>query len=162
MVALEGNNGDTISCIVLIIDSLARENESMVTIETLHEEGCHIFETIKDSNRVVYKRDEELKRIDRSVADEALAHLYFCNCDANIEAVFTKGDGASLLVSVTLSDMKDVHPWLNDEKITKDMLEQAKEAGDDSPLIRTLKPVFKKRVGTNLGITFDTSDMTIN
>lgn len=160
--ALEGNNGDTISCIVLIIDSLARENESMVVIETLHEKGCHIFETIKDSNRIVYERDKERKRGEQPVSDEALAHLYSCNCDTNIEAVFTRGDGASLLVSVMLSEMKDVHAWLNDEKVTKDMLKRAREVGDDSPLIRTLKPVFKKRVGTSLGITFDTSGMTVH
>jgi|TARA_B100001971_G_C17687541_1_gene285351 hypothetical protein len=58
--------------------------------------------------------------------------------------------------------MKDLHPWLNDEKITKEMLDNAKAIGDDSPLTQTLKPVFRKRVGTNLGVTLDPSDMTMN
>ena len=157
MVALEGNNGDTISCIVLIIDSLARENESMVVIETLHQDNCHIFQRMEGE-----ERRKDMTGGHEPTSDEALAHLYSCNCDANIETVFTKGDGESLLVSFMLSDMKDVHPWLNDEKVTKEMLDKAKEIGDESPLMQTLKPIFKKRVGTNLGVTFDPSDTTIN
>ena len=95
-------------------------------------------------------------------SDEALAHLYACNCDANIETVFTRGDGESLLVSFLLSDVKEKHPWLNDEEATKEMLDTAKELGDESPLMQSLKPAFKKRVGTNMGVTFNTSDTTIN
>jgi len=157
VVELESNNGNAMSCIVLIVDSLARENESTVVIETLHEEGCHIFEYVgKDGQNKDMIGDHE------PTSDEALAHLYFCNCDANVETVFTKGDGESLLVSFLLSDMKDLHPWLNDEKITKEMLDKAKEVGDESPLMQTAKPVFKKSVGTNLGLTFNPSGMTIN
>ena len=157
MVELEGNNGDAISCIVLMVDSLAKDNESMVVIETLHEEDCHIFEYMgkeKQSNDSIGKYEP--------TSDEALAHLYACNCDANIETIFTKGDGESLLVSFLLSDVKEHHPWLNDEEATKEMLDTAKEIGDESPLMQALKPVFKKRVGTNMGVSFRTSDTTIN
>ena len=157
MVELKESNGSAISCIVLIIDSLARENESAVVIETLHEEGCYIFGQVEEEGQ-----NKDMIGDHKPTSDEALAHLYFCNCDVNIETVFTKGDGESLLVSFTLSDMKDLHPWLNDEKITKEMLDKAKEVGDESPLIQTVKPVFKKRVGTNLGITFQPPDMTVN
>ena len=157
MVALEDNNGDAISCIVLMVDSLAKENDSIVTIETLHEEDCHIFKYMgqeKESNETIGKYEP--------TSDEALAHLYACNCDANIETIFTKGDGESLLVSFLLSDVKSNHPWLNDEGATKEMLDTAKELGDESPLMQSLKPVFKKRVGTNMGVNFRTSDTTIN
>lgn len=157
MVELEDNNGNAISCIVLIVDSLARENESMVTIETLHEDGCHIFQDMGEE-----KHSKDMIGEHGPTSNEALAHLYSCNCDANIEAVFTKGDGESLLVAFQLSDMRDLHPWLSDEKITKDMLDKARETGDDSPLVKALKPVFMKRVGTNLGVTLDPSGMTIN
>ena len=157
MVALEDNNGDAISCIVLMVDSLAKENESMVVIETLHEDDCHIFEymgKVRESNDTIGEHEP--------TSDEALAHLYACNCDANIETVFTNGDGESLLVSFLLSDVKEHHPWLYDEEATKEMLDTAKEIGDESPLMQTLKPVFKKRVGTNMGVNFRTSDVTIN
>ena len=157
MVGLEDNNGDAISCVVLIVDSLARENESMVAIETLHKEGCHIFQHVGEEEQSKNMIGEY-----KPTSDESLAHLYACNCDVSIEAVFTKGDGESLLVSFLLSDMKDLHPWLGDKKITKEMLDNAKETGDESPLMQTLKPVFRKRVGTNLGVTFDPSDMTMN
>jgi len=157
MVGLEDNNGDAISCIVFIVDSLARDNESMVVIETLHEEGCHIFQYVEKEGL-----SKDMIGKHRPTSDKALAHLYACNCDVNIEAIFTKGDGESLLVRCLLSEMKDLHPWLNDEKITKEMLDSAKETGDDSSLVQTLKPVFMERVGTNLGITFDPSDMTMN
>ena len=141
---LEDNNGNAISCIVLIVDSLARENESMVTIETLHEDGCHIFQDMGEE-----KHSKDMIGEHGPTSDEALAHLYSCNCDVNIEAVFTKGDGESLLVAFLLSDMRDI-------------LDKARETGDDSPLVKALKPVFMKRVGTNLGVTLDPSGMTIN
>ena len=157
MVGLEDNNGDAISCVVLIVDSLARENESMVAIETLHKEGCHIFQYVGEEEQSKNMIGEY-----KPTSDEALAHLYACNCDANIETVFTKGDGDSLFISFMLSDMKNLHPWLNDEKTTKEMLDKAKEVGDDSPLMQALKPVFRKRVGANLGVTLDPSDMTMN
>ena len=46
MVALENNNGDAISCIVIMVDSLARENDSAVEVETFHKEDCEIFNLI--------------------------------------------------------------------------------------------------------------------
>mgnify|MGYP003624836739 FL=1 len=157
MVELEDNNGDVISCIVFLVDSLARENDSMVVIETLHEDGCPIFGSVgKEGQNKDMIGDYE------PTSDEALAHLYVCNCDVGIELVFTNGDEESLLVSFTLGDMKEAHPWLNDKSTTKDMLDKAKEVGDDSPWMQTLKPAFKKRVGTNLGITLDSFGMTSN
>jgi hypothetical protein len=47
-VGIEDNNGDAISCIVLMLDSLAKENNSLVEIETFHDDNCKIFEVIKD------------------------------------------------------------------------------------------------------------------
>jgi|TARA_R110000744_G_scaffold27830_1_gene67604 hypothetical protein len=149
---LEVNNGDALSCIVLIVDSLARENDSKVVIETIHKEDCQIFESagISHGSEVTdlypYKLGDDWH--------ERLAHLYSCNCDVGMEAVFTKEDGESLLVSFPLSEMKHLHPWLNDDKLTKEMLDGAKEMGDESDLVRGLKPIFKQRVGTNLGTSF--------
>lgn len=147
MVALEDNNGDAISCIVLMLDSLAYENGSLVTIETLHEESCSIFKYMENE---ALTNEGLAKHEPTSV--EALEHLYACNCDTGIEAVFTKEDGESLLVPFALSDVRLRHPWLDDEEDTKEMIDSARELGrgssSDNPLMQKIKSTFKKRVGT--------------
>ncbi len=97
MVELEGNNGDAISCIVLMVDSLAKDNESMVLSKLCMKEDCHIFEYMgkeKESNETIGKYEP--------TSEEALAHLYACNCDANIETIFTKDDGESTACFVSI------------------------------------------------------------
>jgi len=47
---VELNNGDALSCIVLMLDSLAHSNNSVVEIETLHDSDCHILVTLKKSS----------------------------------------------------------------------------------------------------------------
>ena len=37
------NNGDAIFCIIMVLDSLARSNNSIVEIETLHTELCPLL-----------------------------------------------------------------------------------------------------------------------
>ena len=147
MVALDNNNGDAISCIVLMLDNLAYENNSLVSIETLHEDSCSIFNYMEDESLT---NDILAEREPTSV--EALEHLYACDCDTTIEAVFTRGEGETLFVPFTLSDVRLKHPWLNDEEDTKEMLDSAREIGRDSysqsPLMQKIKSTFKKRVGT--------------
>ena len=123
---IEDNNGDAISCIVLMLDSLAKENNSLVEIETFHDDNCKIFEP---------------------TSEEAREHLYWCNCNANIETTFKRGDGETLFVQFVLSDVKEKHPWLDDPEQTKDMVELASD-DKENPLLDAMKPTFKKRIGT--------------
>jgi len=37
------NNGDAIFCIIMVLDSLARSNNSIVEIETLHTKLCPVL-----------------------------------------------------------------------------------------------------------------------
>ena len=107
--ALEDNNGDAISCIVLMVDSLARENQSQVTIETVHFEDCHIHDAMKEkemSNESINEHE--------AISEEARQHLYSCNCNPSIETTFERGNGETLLVTFPLSDAKENHPWLDD------------------------------------------------
>ena len=141
MVALENNNGDAISCIVIMVDSLARENDSAVEVETFHKEDCEIFNLITD-------REASNKEIDAHspVSQKAREHLYSCNCNATIETTFKRSDGETLLVTFPLSDAKEKHPWLNDEEQTKDFLRCALEE-EGHQLLDEMKPVFQKRMG---------------
>jgi len=140
-VALEDNNGDAISCIVLMIDSLAHENDSAVEIETFHEKDCEISNLIKDS-------DASNKEINEHspVSEEAREHLYSCTCNVTIETTFKRGDGETLLVTFPLSDAKEKHPWLDDQEQTKEFLESAKKE-ESNRLLDEMKPAFKQRMG---------------
>ena len=141
--ALEDNNGDAISCIILMVDDLARENDSLVELETLHQEDCSIFKMMKD-NAI----DNESINEHRATSEEARKHLYSCNCDAEIETTFTKGDGESLLVSFLLSEAKESNPWLNNTKEMKEMID-LHSMNKEAPLLESMKPVFKKKLGTS-------------
>jgi len=50
MVALESDNGDAIACLVLMIDDLASQNNSLVIIETFHDDGCGLFSYMEENN----------------------------------------------------------------------------------------------------------------
>jgi len=140
-VGIEDNNGDAISCIVLMIDSLASENRADVTVQTYHNDDCEIFRMMQDesvSNESINQHEP--------TSSEARNHLYSCNCDATIETTFERDDGETLMVQFVLSDVKEKHPWLDDPEQTRDMIELA---SDDklAPLIEEMKPLFKKRMG---------------
>ena len=138
---IEDNNGDAISCIVLMMDSLASENRADVTVQTYHNDDCEIFRMMQDesvSNESINEHEP--------TSSEARNHLYSCNCDATIETTFERDDGETLMVQFVLSDVKEKHPWLDDPEQTRDMIELA---SDDTlaPLIEAMKPLFKKRMG---------------
>ena len=140
---LRDNNGDAISCIVLMLDSLARENHSQVTVETVHVEDCHIHEAMK-KNAITNDTINEHE----AISEEARQHLYSCNCNPSIETTFEKGDGETLFVTFPLSDAKQKHPWLDDKEQMKDFLEHAM-TGKDHRLLDEMVPAFAKRVGTS-------------
>ena len=142
MVGLENNNGDAISCIILLLDNLAVSNDAEVVVVTMHQDECALHKHMEDkdlSNDVLSKLDP--------ISPEALQHLYHCNCDTGIEATFSSENGNSLLVPIVLSDVKKKHSWLRDEEATKEMLDGAIELGSDSPLIKDMLPEFNKRMG---------------
>ncbi len=134
------NNGDALSCIVLMLDSLASENESAVSVETFHDKGCEIFEKVDVES--VNDPDNQ----DRPTSEEARQHLYSCTCDATIEGTFERGDGETLLVEFSLSNVMDIHPWLRDPEQTGEMIKAASQQ-KFAPLIEEMKPLFKKRAG---------------
>ncbi len=141
--ALEDNNGNAISCMGLMVDSLARENQSQVTIETVHFEDCHIHDAMKEkemSNESINEHE--------AISEEARQHLYSCNCNPSIETTFERGNGETLLVTFPLSDAKENHPWLDDKEQMKDFLEHAM-TGKDHRLLDEMMPAFAKRVGTS-------------
>lgn len=142
------NNGDALSCIVLMLDSLAYSNGSTVEIETLHDQGCPIFAHMEEAQL----SNEKLGKF-KPTSDEALNHLYSCNCNTGIEAVFAAHNGETLLVPFKLSEVVECHPWLEDGDHMKKMIATAGEHGSDSPLMgkdfHALKLQFSERRGYN-------------
>ena len=138
---IEQNNGDAISCIVLMLDSLASENNSVVTLETFHSDSCGIFNAMKEEDIT----NESINK-HHATSQEARHHLYSCTCDATIESTFERGDGETLLVQFVLSDVIEKHPWLEDPEQTEEMIRSASQEGL-APLIEDMKPSFKKRMG---------------
>ena len=139
---LRDNNGDAISCIVLMVDSLARENESQVTIETVHFEDCRIHDAMEEKSIPNDTINEH-----EAISEQARQHLYSCNCDPSIETTFERGDGETLLVCFPLSDAKAKHPWLDDQEQTKEFLRDTMDSGSH-PLLNAMKPIFSKRLGS--------------
>lgn len=146
MVVVEDNNGNAISCIVLMLDSLASTHNASVVVETLHEESCSIFGHLKE--RAV--SNKELSKLD-PVSKEALEHLYSCTCQAEIEAVFSSRSGDTLLIPMNLSEIRSQHPWLKNDESMQETLDTAMEHGTNSPLLNkefkstTLR--FKEKIG---------------
>ena len=114
MVDVDNNNGDVLSCIIILLDSIALENNAAVIVETHHNENCTLISRMEEQGW----SNETISGLDPTSPD-ALAHLYACDCDAGIEATFSKLDGETLLVPVVLSQMVDDYPWLKDGKATK-------------------------------------------
>jgi len=142
MVDVINNNGDALVCVIILIDSIALENNSAVIVETYHEGNCALMDYMKEQEL----SNESLGELDPR-SREATAHLYSCDCDADIEAVFRKPDGEMLFVPLLLSEIKKEHPWLDDNEVTKEMLTTARELGPRSPLVKKMKPLFQKHVG---------------
>lgn len=148
MVDIESNNGDAISCVVLLLDNIAHENNAMVMVTTHHEDDCALHRHMDDSaltNDVLEEMEPTSK--------EAMQHLYSCNCDPNIEAVFSTQTGEALLVPISLSNVRKTFPWMKDKKATKKMLETAMELGPESPLIKEAQPFFNKQHGHPIQIS---------
>jgi len=141
-VVVDNNNGDALSCVVILVNSIALENHSAVVVETYHRDGCALMDHVDRGEW----SNESLGKMN-PIGEEAMAHLYSCNCDTDIEAVFSKPDGEMLAVPLLLSEIKREHPWLNDEKITKEMLAVGKKLGPRSPLVKKMKPLFQRHVG---------------
>tara|TARA_R110000824_G_scaffold229092_1_gene416757 strand:+ start:1740 stop:2219 length:480 start_codon:yes stop_codon:yes gene_type:complete len=142
MVVVENNNGDALVCLIILIDSIALENNSAVVVETHHQEDCTLVDYMKEREL----SNESLGKLDPT-SREAMEHLYACDCDADIEATFCRPDGEMLFVPFLLSEIKREHPWLNDDVITKKMLITARELGPRSPLVKKMKPLFQKHLG---------------
>ncbi len=142
MVDVDNNNGDILSCIIILIDSIALENNAAVVVETHHNEDCTLVLRMKEEGW----SNEEITDLDPKGSD-ALAHLYACNCDAGIEAVFSKSDGETLLVPILLSQMVNDYPWLKNNEVTKTMLDTAKKLGPRSPMVAQMKSSFQKHIG---------------
>ncbi len=145
---IEGNNGDAISCIILLLDSIAHENEAMVVVETHHHDDCTLHQYMKDKGIT----NEVLEQMEPT-SKEALRHLYSCTCDPDIEAVFSTETGESLLVPISLSNVRKSLPWLRDKKATKEMLDTAIELGPESPLIKEAQLFFNKQHGHPIHIS---------
>ena len=154
---VELNNGDALSCVVIMLDSLAHSNNSIVEMETLHDSDCCVFDYFKEE-QITNKELSELT----PTSNEAMRHLYSCDCNAGIEAVFSSFKGETLLVSFTLSDIKRKHPWLDDEERTQEVINTARKYGADSPRMgkdfNTMKLEFRKRRGYSNAPTKDFSN----
>ena len=142
MVDVDNNNGDVLSCIIILIDSIALENNAAVVVETHHNKDCTLVGRMEEEGW----SKEVINGLDPTSGD-ALAHLYACNCDAGIEAVFSRSDGETLLVPIALSQMVNDYPWLKDDKITRKMLNIAKKLEPRSPMVEQMKPSFQKHIG---------------
>ena len=154
----ENNNGNVLICIIILCDSIAQENNSAVVVETHHQEGCTLMDQTKKQQWL-----EELDSPDPR-SKEAMAHLYFCNCDTIIEIIFCKPDGETLWVPFLLSDIKRNHPWMNDDETTKKILAAARSLGPESMLLAEMKDLFQKHVGRHYmpGFSPHTSPGTIH
>lgn len=142
------NNGNALACVVLFIDSFAFDNDALASIETRHTKECGIHNYMSDEDNSA-EYDEDLGG-ENHASYEALKHLYSCTCDPSIEAVFERSDGEKLFVPLQLSDVKEAHPWLEDDEKTVPRLAVARELGPESPLVKKMMPFFMKLMGHNL------------
>ena len=138
-----GNNGDALSCVVLMTDGVARDSNASVDFETVHEEKCHLL-SLADQEIV----SNEAIREHEASSVQARQHLYLCNCQATVEATFVRENGDSLLVRFCLDGLKKVHPWLDDEKETQKILESDRDS--PHPLLNAMKLHFKENMRTKI------------
>tara|TARA_R100001132_G_C3247846_1_gene76115 strand:- start:163 stop:666 length:504 start_codon:yes stop_codon:yes gene_type:complete len=126
------NNGDAIFCIIMVLDSLARSNNSIVEIETLHTESCPVLTNTEGGAGVEMIQDDSMPDI---ISAKAIEHLSSCQCDPEIEAVFFAHNGRTLLFPLKLSNVKMDHPWLNDTGRVHKVVEIGIKHGSSSPLM---------------------------
>lgn len=132
---LAKNNGDILSCLILIMHYIAEENNSAVAFETHHQNTCTLAKGQWPQN------SDNLDPI----TEKAMAHLYTCNCDTNINVTFMKPNGETFCMPLLLSQIKEKYPWLNND--AKEMLTTVKKLGRASPLVKKMKPLFQKHLG---------------
>ena len=126
------NNGDVISCIIMVLDSLARSNDSVVEIETLHTELCPLLASTQGEGGVEMIQNESMPD---TISAKVIEHLSLCQCDPDIEAVFFAHNGRTLLFPLKLSNVKADHPWLNDTDRVHKVVEIGIKHGSNSPLM---------------------------
>ena len=126
------NNGDVISCIIMVLDSLARSNDSVVEIETLHKESCPLLTSTQGEGGVEMIQNDSMPD---TISAKAIEHLSLCQCDPDIEAVFFAHNGRTLLFPLKLSNVKADHPWLNDTDRVHKVVEIGIKHGSNSPLM---------------------------
>ena len=126
------NNGDAISCIIMVLDSLARSNDSVVEIETLHTESCPLLASAQSEGVAEVIQVDSMPH---TISAKAIEHLSLCECDANIEAVFFAHNGRTLLFPLKLSHVKTDHPWLNDTDRVHKIVKIGIKHGSNSPLM---------------------------
>ena len=126
------NNGDVISCIIMVLDSLARSNDSIVEIETLHTKLCPLLTSVQGETGVGMIQDDSMPDM---ISVKAMEHLSLCQCDTEIEAVFFADNGRTLLFPLKLSNVKTDHPWLNDTDRVHKIVEIGIKHGSNSPLM---------------------------
>jgi hypothetical protein len=151
----EGNNGDAIACIVVLLNSLAREYDASLVVKTLHNDGCAIFTLIGDPGVINKNISEHLPQMDR-----AMEHLYMCDCDPIIETVFTRSEMNTFLVSVSLKEVTDHCTWLNDHDITKGILGSLEDPGS-SPLFDAIKPTLETKMAQQF-VVLESDDKTFH
>tara|TARA_R110000765_G_scaffold282918_1_gene379931 strand:- start:197 stop:676 length:480 start_codon:yes stop_codon:yes gene_type:complete len=128
------NNGDVISCIIMALDSLARANNSIVEIETLHTGLCPLLSSAQGEEGVGIIRGDSMPDM---ISAKAMEHLFLCQCDPEIEAVFFADNGKTLLFPLKLSNVKTDHPWLNDTDRVHQIVEIGIKHGSSSSLLGT-------------------------
>lgn len=126
------NNGDVISCIIMVLDSLARSNGTIVEIETLHAGSCPLLTSAEGEAGVGMILDNSMPDM---ISVKAMEHLSLCQCDPEIEAVFFADNGRTLLFPLKLSTVKADHPWLNDKDQVHKVVEIGIKHGSNSPLM---------------------------
>jgi len=151
------NNGDAISCIIMVLDSLARSNDSVVEIETLHKESCPLLTSAQGEGGVEMIQNDSMPY---TISAKAMEHLSLCECDADIEAVFFADNGRTLLFPLKLSSVKADHPWLNDMDRVHRIVEIGIKHGSNSPLMgldfESLQLAFRRGHGVSGHVASDT------
>ena len=116
----------------MVLDSLARSNDAVVEIETLHTESCPLLASAQGEAGVAMIQDDSMPH---TISAKAIEHLSLCECDANIEAVFFAHNGRTLLFPLKLSHVKTDHPWLNDTDRVHKIVKIGIKHGSNSPLM---------------------------
>ena len=122
----KSNNGDAGTLILRMLTDFALTIESTVTVRTVHEHACDLF---KPENHLDASSENSLER------------LYDCACDVRIQAVFKRRADRehSMMVLTKMSSLKLKFPWLNDDLVTRRMVELGKEISEESLVFGVLQ-----------------------